>query len=61
MSPAAKFNGPSKSLSTFRNCFEACMSFDEALGCSGLAGKSPEVIEVLRNFWNYLEMQAVLA
>ena len=50
-----KFNGPHKALTEFRNCWEASMTFDEALGCSGLSEKSPEIIEVLRNWWISLE------
>ena len=53
------FNGPSKALSEFRNCFEAGMSFDEALGCAGLSGKSEDVIRVLRNWWDDLTYRAV--
>ena len=56
---AAKFNGPHKALSEFRNCFEASMTFDEALGCAGLADKPAEQIEVLRNWWRTLELRSV--
>ncbi|MEY9676057.1 hypothetical protein ABIE93_005991 [Bradyrhizobium elkanii] len=42
-------------LTAFRNCFEASMTFEEAIGCSGLSDKSPEVIEVLRNCWDKWE------
>lgn len=45
-------------LTAFRNCFEAGMTFKEALGCAGLSEKPAEVIEVLRNFWNRLEAMA---
>ena len=54
-----KFNGPSKALSEFRNCFEASMTFEEALGCAGLAGKPAAQIEVLRNWWRTLELRSV--
>jgi hypothetical protein len=45
-------------LNEFRNCFEAGMTFEEALGCSGLYDKSPDVIRVLRDFWLRLEAMA---
>lgn len=45
------FNGPHKALTEFRNCWEASMTFDEALGCAGLADKPDTLKEVLRRFW----------
>lgn len=42
-------------LTEFRNCFEAGMIFEEAIGCAGLSDKSAEVIEVLRNCWDRWE------
>lgn len=39
-------------LCTFRNCFEASMDYETALGCSGLKDQP-----ALRTFWNYLERQ----
>lgn len=42
-------------LTAFRNCFEASMDFETALGCAGLADKSEDVIEVLRAQWNRWE------
>lgn len=50
-------NGPSPKLTAFRNCWEASMTFEEALGCAGLADSKPELIEVLRRFWDGLEKQ----
>ena len=44
--------GPHKALTEFRNCWEASMTFEEALGCAGLAGKPADLIEVLRQAWN---------
>jgi hypothetical protein len=46
---------PSPKLTVFRDCWEASMTFEEALGCSGLSEKSPEIIAVLRNLWDSLE------
>lgn len=42
-------------LTAFRNCFEASMTFDEAIGCSDLSEKPPEVIEILRATWDRWE------
>ncbi len=38
-------------LNTFRDCFEASMDFETALGCAGLADLPAATIEVLRNSW----------
>jgi hypothetical protein len=46
-------------LTEFRNCFEAGMTFEEALGCSGLYDKPEKQIEVLRNWWRTLELRSV--
>jgi hypothetical protein len=50
-----KFNGPHTALTNFRNCFEASMTFEEALGCAGFADKDPAVIDVMRFFWDTME------
>ena len=55
---ARRFNGPSPKLSEFRNCFEAGMDFETALGCAGLSDIKAEAIEVLRRFWASLEERA---
>ena len=49
------WNGPHKQLSAFRNCFEAGMDFETAIGCAGLADKKPETLEMLRRWWDALE------
>jgi hypothetical protein len=58
MNAPRKFNGPSKKLSEFRNCFEAGMDFDTALGCAGLSDIKPEAVDVLRGWWASLEANA---
>lgn len=43
-------------LTAFRNCFEAGMDFDTALGCSGLYAH-PFAHKALRSVWNRWEAQ----
>lgn len=38
-------------LTAFRNCFEAGMDFDTALGCAGLSEAPAASITALRNVW----------
>ncbi len=38
-------------LTAFRNCFEAGMDFDTALGCAGFVDLPEGSIRVLRNAW----------
>jgi len=45
-------------LTAFRNCFEAGMDFETALGCAGLSDQSEDTIEVLRRYWDNLEARA---
>ncbi len=42
-------------LNAFRDCFEASMDFDTALGCSGLYDLPDVTKEILRNLWNKWE------
>lgn len=42
-------------LHAFRDCFEAAMDFDTALGCAGMSELSDAVIEMLRRQWNRWE------
>ncbi len=42
-------------LTAFRNCFEAGMDFEAALGCSGLSTAPAGSIAALRNVWDRWE------
>lgn len=42
-------------LNAFRDCFEASMDFETALGCAGLADKPTEQVSTLRDCWNRWE------
>jgi hypothetical protein len=40
---------------TFRNCFEAAMDFDTALGCAGMSELDETTIAQLKAMWNAWE------
>jgi hypothetical protein len=42
-------------LNTFRDCFEAAMDVDTALGCAGLSDLPEASVEVLKRQWNRWE------
>ena len=46
----ANLKGPK--LAAFRNCFEAAMDYETALGCAGLENQP-----ALRVYWDYMERQ----
>jgi hypothetical protein len=45
-------------LIAFRNCFEAGMDFETALGCAGLSHHKPEVLFILHRAWMKWETRA---
>ncbi len=45
-------------LDAFRNCFEAAMDFETALGCAGLSEVPEGTINALRHVWSRWEAQA---
>ena len=42
-------------LDELRNCFEAAMDFDTAIGCAGLSDYPEVTIAVLRRLWDRWE------
>lgn len=50
---------PFPHLGALRDCFEAGMDFDTAIGCAGLAEKKPEIVEMLHDrLWAIWKAQA---